>query len=118
MSLPGYFLYQCVKIIFTDDLTVLVSLKRVLFIVSHLSIFFMGLALAIQFLAPCYSSCNPIQQRKVSIKSIIGGVLCFTITQIIIRIPLLQLLQLTVEYQNLVNPASFLQLLRPFRWYI
>jgi len=76
--------------------------------VSNLSIFFMGLALAIQFLAPVILAVILYNKEKVSIKSIIGGVLCFTITQIIIRIPLLQLLQLTDWYQNLVKSSIFL----------
>ena len=76
--------------------------------VSNLSIFFMGLALIIQFCAPIVLAIIFYRKEKVAIKSFLVGVLCFTVTQILIRVPLLQLLQLTDWYKNLVNSSIFL----------
>lgn len=76
--------------------------------VSNLSIIFMGIALVIQFLAPIVLAILFYKKEKAAIKSFFVGVLCFTVTQIIIRIPLLQLLQLTDWYKSLVNSSVFL----------
>lgn len=84
------------------------DLKGVLFMVSNLSIIFMGLALIIQLMSPIILGIFLYKKERVSIKSFLVGVLCFTVTQILIRIPLLQLLQLTDWYKNLVNSSTFL----------
>jgi uncharacterized membrane protein YhfC len=68
----------------------------------------MGLALVIQFGAPIVLAILLYKKEKVSVASFLIGVLCFTVTQLFIRIPLLQLLQLTDWYKNLVHSSIFL----------
>ncbi len=76
--------------------------------VSNLSLSFMLVALIIQFLSPIALTIYFYRKESISMKSLFVGVLSFTITQIIIRIPLLQVLQTTAWYQNLATTNLFL----------
>lgn len=76
--------------------------------VSNLSLLFMVLAAIIQFLSPVVLAIYFYHKEKISLKALFVGVLSFTVTQILVRMPLLRFLETLAWYKNLANTSVFL----------
>lgn len=76
--------------------------------VSSTSILFMTIAFIIQFFFPIALAIYFYRKEKISIGVLFTGVLVFLVSQIIIRIPLLKLVQNSPWYQNLAANNIFL----------
>ena len=73
--------------------------------VSKLSIFFISLSLAVELLLPIGLAIFFYRKQKISIKAVFVGVLVFSVSQIVIRIPLLGYIQTTAWFTALQSTS-------------
>lgn len=76
--------------------------------VNSTSILFMTVAFIIQFFFPVALAIYFYRREKISIKIVFVGFLVFLVSQILIRIPLLNIARNTAWYQNLASSHIFL----------
>lgn len=76
-------------------------------LVSNSSIFFMVIAFCLEFLAPIALAIYFYKREKISGKVLLVGALSFVVSQILIGIPLIRVIEDTLWYQNLIKSSLF-----------
>lgn len=76
--------------------------------VSNLSLFFMILAAIMQLLFPIALALYFYRKERISIKVLFIGILSFTVTQILVRMPLLRMMETKAWFQGFASTNAFL----------